>query len=860
MKPMTMLFCLITMFLIASAYSNTVMRLDMTHRDTLSPIHTPYHRIEDIFGEDKRRHSLISQKIKTTKSGARMSLGSGFDFGAAQYFSEIMVGTPAKKFRVVVDTGSELTWVNCRFQGKGKENREVFRAEGSSSFKTVGCMTKTCKVDLMNLFSLSICPTPQSPCSYDYRYADGSTAQGVFATDTFTLGLTNGSPTSIPGLLIGCSSSTKGDSLRASDGVLGLAFSDQSFTAKATNIFGAKFSYCLVDHTSNKNISNYLTFGSNPTSTLKPPARRTARLELNLLPPFYAVSIVGISIGNTMLNIPPVVWEVRKGGGTILDSGSSLTFLADAAYKAVVSGLERHLVGLKRVKPEGLPMEYCFDTSKFDDSKLPQLSFHFKGGARFAPYRKSYLIATASPGIRCLGFVPAGAPAPNVIGNIMQQKHLWDLDLKRTTLKGAKQKKKQNKRTKKMKTTTTMLLCLITMLLIASAHSKEETAMRLDMKHRDSLSPNPSPYHRIEDIMGMDQKRHNVISQKIKTTKGGVKMSLGSGFDYGAAQYFSEIMVGTPAKRFRVVVDTGSELTWVNCRFHGQGPEKLENRHVFRAENSYVDGSSAQGVFAKETFTLGLTNGSVTSIRGLLIGCSSNSEGGASFRETDGILGLALSDYSFTAKATNIFGGKFSYCLVDHTSHKNVSNYLIFGSTPSSTTTKAPARRTTRLDLSILPPFYAVNIVGISIGEEMLNIPPQVWGVKKGGGTILDSGSSLTFLAEAAYKAVVTGLQRHLVGVKRIKPEGLPIEFCYYTTKFDDRKLPQLTFHFKGGTRFAPYRRSYLINAAPGIRCLGFVEAKGEATNVIGNIMQQNHLWEFDIAASTLSFSPSTCL
>ena len=135
-----------------------------------------------------------------------------------------------------------------------------------------------------------------------------------------------------------------------------------------------------------------------------------------------------------MLNIPPVVWEVRKGGGTILDSGSSLTFLADAAYKAVVSGLERHLVGLKRVKPEGLPMEYCFDTSKFDDSKLPQLSFHFKGGARFAPYRKSYLIATASPGIRCLGFVPAGAPAPNVIGNIMQQKHLWEFDLAASTL------------------------------------------------------------------------------------------------------------------------------------------------------------------------------------------------------------------------------------------------------------------------------------------------------------------------------------------------------------------------------------------------------------------------------------------
>ncbi|KAF8109461.1 hypothetical protein N665_0095s0034 [Sinapis alba] len=439
MKTMTtMLLCLITMLLVASAYSkeHTVMRLDMAHRDTLSPKPTPFHRIEDIIGEDQRRHSLISQKIQTTKSGARMSLGSGFDFGAAQYFSELMVGTPAKKFRVVVDTGSELTWVNCRFRGKAKEKvekREVFIAEESSSFRKVGCMTKTCKVDLMNLFSLAVCPNPETPCAYDYRYADGSTAQGVFATDTFTVGLTNDSAATIPGLLIGCSSSTTGDSFREAEGVLGLAFSDYSFTSKATNIFGGKFSYCLVDHTSHKNISNYLIFGSTPSSTTKAPTKRTARLDLNLLPPFYAINIIGISLGSTILNIPPLVWDVKKGGGTILDSGTSLTFLADAAYKAVVSGLQRYLVGVKRVKPQGLPIEYCYDTSKFDDRKLPQLSFHFKGGARFAPYRKSYLIE-AAPGVRCLGFVSAGAQATNVIGNIMQQNHLWEFDLAASTL------------------------------------------------------------------------------------------------------------------------------------------------------------------------------------------------------------------------------------------------------------------------------------------------------------------------------------------------------------------------------------------------------------------------------------------
>ncbi|ESQ48757.1 hypothetical protein EUTSA_v10020732mg [Eutrema salsugineum] len=436
MKRNRALLCLLTMLLIAAADSteDTVVRLEMAHRDTLWP--TAFRRIEDIIGEDQKRHSLISQKrkIKGGGGGAKMALGSGFDYGAAQYFAEVRVGTPAKRFRVVVDTGSELTWVNCRFHGKGKENRRVFRAEESSSFRKVGCLTQTCKVDLMNLFSLSNCPTPSTPCSYDYRYADGSAAQGVFAKETFTVGLTNGRKAKLRGLLIGCSSSFSGDSFRGADGVLGLALSDYSFTSKATNIFGGKFSYCLVDHLSNKNVSNYLTFGSSSSTTKTAASIRTTPLDLKLIPPFYAINIIGISIGDDMLDIPTQVWDATAGGGTILDSGTSLTFLADAAYKAVVSGLERYLVGFKRVKPEGVPIEYCFDTtSGFNESKLPQLTFHFKGGARFEPHRRSYVVDTLE-GVRCLGFVSTGSPATNVVGNIMQQNYLWEFDLVASTL------------------------------------------------------------------------------------------------------------------------------------------------------------------------------------------------------------------------------------------------------------------------------------------------------------------------------------------------------------------------------------------------------------------------------------------
>ncbi|KAL1204804.1 Aspartic proteinase NANA, chloroplast [Cardamine amara subsp. amara] len=435
MQRLRILSCLITILLIAAVDStkDTAVRFQLTHRDTLLP--KPHVRsIEDMVGDDQKRHNLISRKRKL-KEGVKMPLGSGIDYGTAQYFTEVSVGTPAKKFTVVVDTGSELTWVNCKYRvrGKGKdENRRVFLAEESKTFKTVGCSTQTCKLDLMNLFSLSTCPTPSTPCAYDYRYADGSAALGVFAKETVTVGLTNGGTARLDDFLIGCSSSFTGKSLRGADGVLGLAHSDFSLTSKTTSLFGSKFSYCLVDHLSPKNVSNYLIIGSS--STTKTAFRRTTPIDLNLIPPFYSINVNGISLGNTLLDIPRQVWNAAAGGGTILDSGTSLTFLADAAYKPVVTGLSRYLVALKRVKLEGVPFEYCFNsTSGFNERNLPQLTFHLKGGARFDPHRRSYLI-DAAPGVKCLGFVSAGTQATNVVGNIMQQNYLWEFDLKASAL------------------------------------------------------------------------------------------------------------------------------------------------------------------------------------------------------------------------------------------------------------------------------------------------------------------------------------------------------------------------------------------------------------------------------------------
>lgn len=271
----------------------------------------------------------------------------------------------------------------------------------------------------------------------------------------------------------------------------------------------------------------------------------------------------------------------------------------------------------------------------------------------------------------------------------------------------------------------------------------------------------------------------------------------------------------------------------------------------------YLDGSSSLGIFANETITLNLTNGKRMKLENVLVGCS-NSFQGRSFEHADGVLGLAYNKYSFAEKASARTHGKFSYCLVDHLSHKNVSNYLTFGESDSETTLSGHLRYT-KLELGLISSFYSVNVRGISIGWKMLEIPPLVWDAKSGGGMIVDSGTSLTFLADQAYQPVMAVLQKSLSKYERVQLDEIPMEFCFNSTGFDKSSVPKLVFHFTDGARFEPFKQSYVIDVADGIKCLGFLSQTWPGLSSIGNIMQQNHLWEFDLKKSKLGFAPSTC-
>lgn len=136
----------------------------------------------------KTRRELVEETKNNVSRKDRVSVAvdmpmhSGADFGIGQYLVAFKAGTPSQKLTLIVDTGSDLTWMKCKYSCHNDPNKcsgisgqaskvNVFEADDSLSFNTIPCSSEMCKVDLSNLFSLANCPFPFTPCGFDYRSA-----------------------------------------------------------------------------------------------------------------------------------------------------------------------------------------------------------------------------------------------------------------------------------------------------------------------------------------------------------------------------------------------------------------------------------------------------------------------------------------------------------------------------------------------------------------------------------------------------------------------------------------------------------------------------------------------------------------
>nr|AAK64003.1 AT3g61820/F15G16_210 [Arabidopsis thaliana] len=247
--------------------STTSLSVHLSHVDALSSFSDA--SPADLFNLRLQRDSL---RVKSITSLAAVSTGrnatkrtprtaggfsgaviSGLSQGSGEYFMRLGVGTPATNVYMVLDTGSDVVWLQCSpCKACYNQTDAIFDPKKSKTFATVPCGSRLCR----RLDDSSECVTRRSKtCLYQVSYGDGSFTEGDFSTETLTF---HGAR--VDHVPLGCGHDNEGLFVGAA-GLLGLGRGGLSFPSQTKNRYNGKFSYCLVDRTSSGS-------SSKPPSTI----------------------------------------------------------------------------------------------------------------------------------------------------------------------------------------------------------------------------------------------------------------------------------------------------------------------------------------------------------------------------------------------------------------------------------------------------------------------------------------------------------------------------------------------------------------------------------------------------------------
>ncbi|XP_021893080.1 aspartyl protease family protein 2 [Carica papaya] len=401
--------------------TTTSLSVQLHHVDALFSNHTPQQLFNLRLHRDSLRVKTLTSVAKAAArgnnnrnvsrargggSGFSSSIISGLSQGSGEYFTRLGVGTPPRYLYMVLDTGSDVVWIQCAPCKKCYAQTDpLFDPTKSRSFAGISCGSPLCR----RLDSPG-CGNRQK-CLYQVSYGDGSFTFGEFSTETLTF-----RGTRVGRVAFGCGHDNEGLFVGAA-GLLGLGRGRLSFPSQAGRRFNRKFSYCLVDRSASSKPSS-MVFGDVAVSRA---AVFTPLLSNPKLDTFYYLELLGISVGGA--RVPGISASLFKldqtgNGGVIIDSGTSVTRLTRPAYVAMRDVFRVGASDLKRA-PEFSLFDTCFDLSGKTEVKVPTVVLHFRGADVSLP-ATNYLIPVDSGGRFCFAF--AGTMSGlSIIGNIQQQ-------------------------------------------------------------------------------------------------------------------------------------------------------------------------------------------------------------------------------------------------------------------------------------------------------------------------------------------------------------------------------------------------------------------------------------------------------
>lgn len=347
-------------------------------------------------------------------AGAPVSLllplhGNVYPLGYYSVF--ITIGNPPKVFEFDIDTGSDLTWVQCDGPCKGctKDQEHLYKPQ---KHILVECMHPFCEA--VHFPKGVNCESSPDQCDFEVEYVDHGSALGVLVNDHFVFKLSNGSVIR-PRLTFGCAYDLHNPGPYSSPptvGVLGLGSGKPSILSQLYNM---DLTRNIVGHCLSGKGGGYLFFGDDfvPSSgivwmPMSSDAKRYLSTQAELLMGGKPTGIKGLKI--------------------LFDSGSSYTYFSSQVYKGLLNLISKDLKGkpLNEVKDRALPL--CWKGEKpfktITDVKhyfsTLALSFTKAKDAQLQLTPESYLIVTANGNV-CIGILNGteiGLKDYNIIGDV----------------------------------------------------------------------------------------------------------------------------------------------------------------------------------------------------------------------------------------------------------------------------------------------------------------------------------------------------------------------------------------------------------------------------------------------------------
>ncbi|XP_057813921.2 aspartic proteinase nepenthesin-1-like [Cryptomeria japonica] len=345
-------------------------------------------------------------------------------------------------------------------------------------------------------------------------------------------------------------------------------------------------------------------------------------------------------------------------------------------------------------------------------------------------------------------------------------------------------------------------------------------------------------------------------------------------------EFLMSVALGTPSMSFEAIVDTGSDLIWTQCKpckdFFSQptpifDPSKSSTFSTIPCGDSlcdalgstqtgcnpdctfmyqYGNGSFASGDLAYETLSIGSSK-----VEGIAFGCGHDNEG-QGFSQCGGLVGLGRGGLSLISQLGSKAENMFSYSLLPITYSSSQTSPLFFDEGASLS---RGAKTLPLIKSSIIPTFWYIPITGITLNGKALDIPPGTFDLQSdgSGGMIIDSGTTVNILDQAAYSPLKEAIQS-AIDLTPVVGSSTALDLCYHTSSAH-LTLPSLVFNFKGGVDYELPADNFFIQASENLLCLAMLGEPSVNPSIFENIQQQNFHILYNNAQNTLSFKPTKC-